>query len=362
MQADKLLIMTLSIGLSLNAPISCTTAFATQRSRVVEQHILAEDVHNPQEENTESNSSSVKNPIHESSKTQPSNKQPKHEETDPKTAPKEPMKPRSSRKQSPKVNKQPTSPNPKNKVKKESSREVSSESSKQTETPHFSVNDLLKEENHWYTKQRQALDDDNDQRIEINNQKGVQKLINAYQSALQDIASGKTTREQREQTLAKQRKALQQALATRLASLQHTYDRQLITVKHKLNDLPASHNSDEQAIYLGGQVTHLDYQLGVDSDKAYSQYNRSIERLEKNAAGTKVQTKSQQRTTARQLFEQNLRESDAVDPAKLEKENQQRVDDLKQLHADSTAQIRHKKITTPDILTSYIESRKSSDW
>ncbi|PTM22862.1 hypothetical protein DA798_05385 [Lactobacillus sp. PFC-70] len=132
--------------------------------------------------------------------------------------------------------------------------------------------------------------------------------------------------------------------------------------KRKLTALKSSHSSDAQAVSISGKITYLDYQLGVDSDKAYTQYNKSLVKLERNAAKQRVDSKTKQREDALDMYHSNLNESNAQDPNQLNQDNEKRLNDLDELYATTIQKIKKNILISPEAVTEYIEVNKSPEW
>lgn len=230
---------------------------------------------------------------------------------------------------------------------------VTSSSTVANSTKTYSIDDLLQDAYAQYKLRRDNLVSENKQSMTDNNNKGANELYAAYQAALKNIKSGKTTLQEREQSVSTQKSALQEALSARLNSLQDTYNQQVQVVQDKINVLPGDHAHDNEAVKLQDQLTSLDYNLSHDSNLAYTRYNKAVAKLNKQAEHASVKSKKDQRADAKTTYLENLQAVHAQDPKSLNRENSKKLSDLKSKYKDVKKMIKNKDISTPVDIEKY---------
>lgn len=217
----------------------------------------------------------------------------------------------------------------------------------------YTISELLTEADLQYSEKLATLLAANKQSVVDNNNKGANELYSAYQVALKNIKSGKTTLEEREASVATQKTALQEALSIRLNSLQDTYNQQVQIVQNEINQLPNDHAHDKVAISLQDKLASLDYQLSHDSNLAYTRYDKAVAKLNRQAARVPVKSKKEQRADAKTTYLENLAAVHAQDPKSLAKENSKKVSDLKSNYRKIKVLIKSNQISTPDDITKH---------
>lgn len=227
-----------------------------------------------------------------------------------------------------------------------SSSSSSSASSSIKKTRTYTKHELKQYLSQDYKKRHDQLVQDNQARIDANNNKGAQELYAGYKQALKKIKAGVVTKEERASVIANQKDALQQALSKRLGSLQAGYSRDQVQTQGAISALPDSHASDEDAMKLNSRLSELDYQLGVNSNRAYTRYNRAMAKLE-NRANVRVKAKNAQKRDAKQAYLDNLSAVDAQDPAVLKRENANRLKHLKSNKESVKSAIETGVVKTP---------------
>lgn len=216
----------------------------------------------------------------------------------------------------------------------------------------YSKKELLDYLYRVYPSWSEKIGNENKERLKTNNDNGAGELHDAYRDSLKNIKSGKTTHEEREALVSTQKAALQQALSRRLASLQAKYDQDIKVVKAQLDKLPGDHQHDGDAVALNDKLTQLDYDLGHQSNKAYTRYNKAVAKLNKQAASAKVKSKKQQRQEAKETYHANLRAVGATDPKDLKQQNKDRLKTLGDNYDQVKNQIKQGEISEPNEIES----------
>lgn len=217
----------------------------------------------------------------------------------------------------------------------------------------YSIDELLQDANSQYELRRNNLISENKQLVTDNNNKGANELYAAYQTALKKIKSGKTTLQEREESVATQKSALQEALSARLNSLQDIHNQNVQVVQNKINVLPSDHAHDKEALKLQDQLTALDYDLSHNSNLAYTRYNNAVAKLNKQAEHVSVESKKDQRSDAKSTYLENLSAVRAQDPKSLNKQNAKKLSDLKSKYKSVKKMIKNKDISTPFDIEKY---------
>lgn len=217
----------------------------------------------------------------------------------------------------------------------------------------YSIDELLQDAKSQYELRRNNLVSENKQLVTDNNNKGANELYAAYQTALKNIKSGKTTLQEREESVATQKSALQEALSARLNSLQDSYNQNVQVVQNKINILPGDHAHDKEAVKLQDQLTALDYGLSHNSNLAYTRYNNAVAKLNKQAEHASVKSKKDQRSDAKLTYLENLSAVHAQDPKSLNKQNSKKLSNLKSKYKDVKKMIKNKDISTPFDIEKY---------
>lgn len=198
--------------------------------------------------------------------------------------------------------------------------------------PVLSKSKLVKIANKRYKEQRKVLKMRNQMRVAINNQKGAPQLRQSYLLALKKVRNHELTKKDAATYVSQQKDILQKALSQRLATLQSEYDQNEKLVRDQVNALPDGHQYDKRAIALDDAMHNLDYQLGDKSNRAYDQYNRSVNQLMAQTQNVQDAEKKQFLNEAKTNYENNLAGSDAEDPVALKHDNQKREKQLKKAY------------------------------
>ena len=225
-----------------------------------------------------------------------------------------------------------------------SSNSLSSSSSRQ-----LSKNELLKYAKDTYKQKQVQVKAQNDERVIDNNDKGTVELKDGYKEALKRIASGAVSKQERIDIINKQKDALQKALSKRLGNLQAQYAKDQAATSAQISSLKDDHSSDYEAMRLNSRLSELDYNLGVQSNRAYTRYNKAMAKLD-DQGNVKVKAKREQRQDAKAVYVNNLAAVDAVDPDVLAKQNKHRLAVLKKNYNDVKAKINAGEIdSTSDV-------------
>lgn len=198
--------------------------------------------------------------------------------------------------------------------------------------PTLSRSKLIKIANKRYKEQKRILKNRNQMRVMINNQKGAPQLRKSYLLALNKVKNHELTKKDAAGYVSQQKDILQRALSQRLATLQSEYDQNEKLVRDQVNALPDGHQYDKRAIALDDAMHNLDYQLGDKSNRAYDQYNRSVNQLMAQTQNVQDAEKKQFLNEAKTNYENNLAGSDAEDPVALKHDNQKREKQLKKAY------------------------------
>lgn len=185
----------------------------------------------------------------------------------------------------------------------------------------------------------------NKQRVLLNNQRGAIDLTNSYHQQVEIIKNKKITKAQRQAQLQGQVGVLQKALNTRLANLQNGYNGEVKQVRGQIDRLPADHQHDGNAIGLQDKLAQADYQLGKQSNQAYSRYNKAVAQL--NKAQTSKKTRQEQLAQAKQAYQDNLAANQAVAPKTLKKQNAKRLREAKAFRRAIIAAAESHQFNTP---------------
>lgn len=258
----------------------------------------------------------------------------------------------SSSVQSSSVSREPSSSSSSSSAVSSDSSSASSSSASASSEPEqtYSVDELLTYAEQVYQAGKSALIKANAKRVTDNNNKGAKELRRAYDLALKDVKSGKTTQAEREASVSTQKTTLQEALSERLGSLQREYDANVAQVQSQINALPDGHEYDAQAITLQNKLYTLDYELSAASDKAYTRHNKAVAKLDAVAAKASVESKAQQKADAKSTYQANLKSVAAVDPKKLTKQNVARLSDYYDNYLALKSQINDGSIKTKSVV------------
>lgn len=211
----------------------------------------------------------------------------------------------------------------------------------------YSKSELLAYLKRVYDYKLNEVNDANKQRILENNNKGALELQNAYKKLLKEIKSGKVTKEERQKLIESQKSSLQKVLSQRLNSLYDVYNQQVEQVRDELNKLDDNHNSNSKAIELDSKLVSLDYNLSVDSQKAYKHYDKELDKLNEQVKDQPVKSKKQQRIDAKNSYNANLNAISAMDPDVLEKDNKNRLKSVDELNKRVKSKIESGELSTP---------------
>lgn len=230
-----------------------------------------------------------------------------------------------------------------------SSSQSSSSSSSSSSIHQLSKNELMKYAKNAYKQKRVQVKAQNNQRVNDNNNKGAVELKDGYKEALKKIASGAVSKQERIDIINKQKDALQKALSKRLGNLQAQYAKDQAATSAQISSLKDDHSSDYEAMRLNSRLSELDYNLGVQSNRAYTRYNKAMAKLD-DQGNVKVKAKREQRRDAKTAYVNNLAAVDAVDPDALVKQNKHRLVVLKQNYNGVKAKINAGEIdSTNDV-------------
>lgn len=185
----------------------------------------------------------------------------------------------------------------------------------------------------------------NKQRVLLNTQRGAIDLTNSYHQQVEIIKNKKITKAQRQAQLQGQVGVLQKALNTRLANLQNGYNGEVKDLRTQIDHLPANHQHDGDAIGLQDKLAQSDYQLGKQSNQAYSRYNKAVAQL--NKAQTSKKTREEQLAQAKQAYNDNLAANQAVAPKTLKKQNAKRLREAKAFRRAIIAAAESHQFNTP---------------
>ena len=256
----------------------------------------------------------------------------------------------SSSVQSSSVSREPSSSSSSSSAVSSDSSSASSSSASSEPEQTYSADELLTYAEQVYQAGKSALIKANAKRVTDNNNKGAKELRRAYDLALKDVKSGKTTQAEREASVSTQKTTLQEALSERLGSLQREYDANVAQVQSQINALPDGHEHDAQAITLQNKLYTLDYELSAASDKAYTRHNKAVAKLDAVAAKASVESKAQQKADAKSTYQANLKSVAAVDPKKLTKQNVARLSDYYDNYLALKSQINGGSIKTKSVV------------
>lgn len=256
----------------------------------------------------------------------------------------------SSSVQSSSVSREPSSSSSSSSAVSSDSSSASSSSASSEPEQTYSADELLTYAEQVYQAGKSALIKANAKRVTDNNNKGAKELRRAYDLALKDVKSGKTTQAEREASVSTQKTTLQEALSERLGSLQREYDANVAQVQSQINALPDGHEYDAQAITSQNKLYTLDYELSAASDKAYTRHNKAVAKLDAVAAKASVESKAQQKADAKSTYQANLKSVAAVDPKKLTKQNMARLSDYYDNYLALKSQINDGSIKTKSVV------------
>ena len=226
-----------------------------------------------------------------------------------------------------------------------SSSQSSSNSLSSSSSHQLSKNELMKYAKNACKQKRAQVKAQNNQRVNDNNNKGAVELKDGYKEALKKIASGAVSKQERVDIINKQKDALQKALSKRLGNLQAQYAKDQAATSAQISSLKDDHSSDYEAMRLNSRLSELDYDLGVQSNRAYTRYNKAMTKLD-DQGNVRVKAKHEQRRDAKTAYIDNLATVDAVDPDVLVKQNKHRLVVLKKNYNDVKSKINAGEITS----------------